>query len=68
MGKNKNGQNWTKFINFDGTEIEKDKFNKHKGPISIGNIDINKAVLSNEICFGKTNFKYFIDHKDAQKS
>ena len=48
-------------------EIQKQKFNQHKGPISIKNIDINKIVLSNNVSFGKIGYKYFIGYKDAKK-
>ena len=34
-------------------EIEKQKFQQHKKPISIKNIDINKMVVSNKVSFGK---------------
>ena len=33
----------------------------------IGNIDINKIVVSNKAFFGKKYFKYFIGYKDAKK-
>ena len=36
-----------KNITFDDTEIEKYKFHKHKSPISLDNIDINKIVVAN---------------------
>ena len=48
------------------TEIEKQKFHQCKIPTSIKNIDINKIVLSNKVCFGKKGFKYFIVYKDAK--
>ena len=32
----------------------------------INNIDINKIVVSNGICFGKRDFKYFIGYKDVK--
>ena len=51
---------------FDDTEIEKQKFNLHKRLIAIGNIDINKIVVSNKVSFGKKGFKYFIGYKDAK--
>ena len=35
-----------KIIKFDNTEIEKYKFQQHKSPISIDNIDIKKIVVS----------------------
>ena len=48
-------------------EIKKQKFHKHRRPISIKNIDINKIVISNKVSFGKNGFKYFIGRKDAKK-
>ena len=56
-------KNW----NFDDTEIEKCKFHQPKSPFLIGNIDINKIVVSNKASFGKKYFKYFIGYKDAKK-
>ena len=35
-----------------------------KAPILINEIDINKAVVSNKLPFGKKDFKYFIGYKD----
>ena len=35
--------------------------------ILINDIDFNKIVVSNKIFFGKQDFKYFIDYKDAPK-
>ena len=54
-------------INFGDIEIEKQKFHKHKEPISIKNIDINKITASNKVSFGKKESKYFIGYKDAKK-
>ena len=34
---------------------------------NIDNIDINKIVVSHKVSFGKKDFKYFIDYKDAKK-
>ena len=56
-----------KVIKFDDTEIEKYKFHQNKSPISIDNININKNVVSNEVSFGKKDFKYFVGYKDAKK-
>ena len=33
----------------------------------IKDIDINEIVISNKICFGKQDFKYFIGYKVAKK-
>ena len=49
-----------KIIKFDDTEIEKYKLHQHKSPFSIGNTDINKILVSNNISFGKKKFKLFI--------
>ena len=56
-----------KVIKFDDIEIEKYKFHQNKSPISIDNININKNVVSNEVSFGKKDFKYFVGYKDAKK-
>ena len=56
-----------KIIKFDDTEIEIYKFHQHKSPILTGNINNNKIVVSNEVSFGKKDFKYFIGYKDAKK-
>ena len=42
-----------KVLKFGDIEIEKQKFHKHKEPISIKIIDINKITVSNKISFGK---------------
>ena len=56
-----------KIIKFDDNEIEKYKLHQHKIPISINNTDFNKIVVSNEISFGKRDFKFFIGYKDVKK-
>ena len=50
-------------IKFDDTD-EKYKFHKRKSPISI---DLNEIVVSNNVSFGKKDFKYFIDYKDTKQ-
>ena len=45
----------------------KQMFHQHKRPISIKNIDIGKIVVSNQVPFGKIEFKHFIGYKDAIK-
>ena len=50
-------------IKFDDTD-EKYKFHKRKSPISIY---INEIVVSNNVSFGKKDFKYFIDYKDTKQ-
>ena len=53
----------------DDTEIKKYKFQKikykHKSPILINYININKMVVSNKVSFGKKDFKCSISYKDA---
>ena len=51
-----------KVIKFDDTENNSPNkiATEKKSPISIDNIDISKAVVSNKISFGKKGFKYFI--------
>ena len=50
-----------KIIRFDDTEIKEYKFDQHKIPILINDIDINKIVVSN-----REVFKFFIGYKDAK--
>ena len=50
-------------IKFSDIEIKKQKFNQHKKPISIKNININEIVLSNKVTFCKKGFKHFIGLK-----
>ena len=47
--------------------MEKRKFHQYKKPVLIKNIGINKIVVSNKVCFGKTRFKYLIGYKDTKK-
>ena len=55
MGK----QIWT----FGDIEIEKKKFfSRHKAPIHLKNVDIEKALESNKTYFGKKSYKYFIGY------
>ena len=49
-------------------EIQKQKFYRHKGPISIKNTDINEIVVSNKVSFGKKGLKYFTGYKDDKKN
>ena len=53
-------------IKFGDIEIEKQNFQRHKRPISIKNVDINKMVVSTKVFFGKKGIKYFTDCKDAK--
>ena len=38
-----------------------------KALFSIGNIDINRTIVSNKVSFGKKDFKYFIGYKCGKK-
>ena len=40
------------FLGFSGDEIEK-KFHSSKNPIAIGDVDINKIIVSDESACGK---------------
>ena len=55
------------YIKFDDIEIQKQSIHRHKRPISIKNIDINKTVVSYKVSFGKKGLKYFISYQDAKK-
>ena len=56
-----------KIIKFGNIEMQKQKFHQHKRPISMKNIDINWIGVSNEISFGKKDFKYVIGYKRVKK-
>ena len=45
------------------TEIEKNRFYRHKAPIPIGDIDIEKVLVSKKTYFGEKNYKYFIGYQ-----
>ena len=45
----------------------KQMFHQHKRLISMKNIDIGKILMSNQVPFGKIEFKYFIGYKHAIK-
>ena len=46
----------------------KQMFHQHKRLISMKNIDIGKILMSNQVPFGKIEFKYFIGYKHAIKN
>ena len=55
------------FLKSSGNDIEKQKFHSSKNPIAIGNIDINKIIISDMPPYGKnkkTDAKFFIGYKD----
>ena len=49
------------------TEVEKHQFHKHKKPISLYDVDINKVLVSNKVSFGERGFKHFIGYKDGKR-
>ena len=40
-------------IKFDDIKIPKEKLHRHKRPVSIKKVDIDKTVVSNKVPFGK---------------
>ena len=48
------------FLTFGNIEIENNKLYHHKIPIVLGDVDIEKVLISNNIYFGEKNYKYFI--------
>ena len=49
-------------LTFGNIEIEKNKFYNHKTPTFLGDVDIEEVLVSNNISFGKRNYKYFIGY------
>ena len=49
-------------LTFGDTEIKNNKFYYHKTPIFLGDVDIEKVLVSNKISFGERNYKYFIGY------
>ena len=47
-------------LTFGDTEIEKDKCYRHKSPIFLEDVDIEKKLVSNKISSDEKNYKYFI--------
>ena len=47
---------------FGNIEIEKNKFYLHTTPIFLGDLVIEKVLISNKISFGEKNYKYFIGY------
>ena len=56
-----------KIMKFDDIEIQKQKFHKHKRPISIKDIGINKIVVSNKVAFGKRDLNISLATKMIEK-
>ena len=49
-------------LTFGNTEIEKSKFHRHKTSIHLGDVDVEKVLVSDNISFGEKNYKYFIGY------
>ena len=45
-------------LTFGDIEIEKNKFYRHKTPIFLKDVDIDKVLVSNKISFSEKNYKY----------
>ena len=45
-----------KNLTFDNIEIEKNKFYRHKTTIFLGDVVIEKVLVSNKISFGEKNY------------
>ena len=43
-------------------EIKKNKFYRHKTPVPLRDVDIQKVLVSNKISFGEKNYKHFIGY------
>ena len=49
-------------LTFNNIQIEKSKFYRHKTPIFLEDVDIQKVLVSSKISFGEKNYKYFISY------
>ena len=49
-------------LTFENIEIETNNFYRHKSPISLWDVDIEKVLVSNKISFSQENYKYFIGY------
>ena len=48
---------------FGNIENDKNKFSRHITPIFLGDVDIEKVLVSNKIYFGEKNYIYFISFR-----
>ena len=59
---------WAKTLQKLGNiEIEKQKFQIHKIPVLVYNVDINKTVVSSKVSFDKNDVKCFVEYKDDKQ-
>ena len=49
-------------LTFEDIKIEKNKFYHHKTPILLGDVDIERLLVSYKISFSEKNCKYFIGY------
>ena len=49
-------------LRFGDTEIETKNFCRHKSPIFLEDVDIEKVLVSNKISSDEKNYKYFIGY------
>ena len=49
-------------LTFGNISIEKNKSYRHKTPIFLRDVDIEKVLVFNKISFGKKKYKYFISY------
>ena len=49
-------------LTFGDIEIEKKTFYRHKTPIPLKDVDLQKVLVSNKNYFGEKNCKYFIGY------
>ena len=47
-------------LTFGDIQIENNKFYRYKTPILLGDVDIEKVLVSNKNSFDEKNYKYFI--------
>ena len=47
-------------VTFGNIDIRKNKLYRHKTPIDLGDVDIEKVLVSKKISFGENNYKYYI--------
>ena len=43
-------------------KIEKNEFYRHKSPIFLRDVDIEKVLISNKIFFSEKDYRYFIGY------
>ena len=55
------------FLKFADVEIKKRKFPSSKGPIDVGDVNIDKIVISNKFSCTKRGSKYFVGYKNIEE-